>query len=104
MTTGLTRAIFIEKLDSNRIVEGCCCFYPSLLNNSPLMKMSYICSVSKGLSIGAIVKPWSESNTKVWLALAPRDFLADYTSAVQTVLASGAKVLIYAGDQDFISL
>ncbi|KAF4676708.1 hypothetical protein FOL47_005425 [Perkinsus chesapeaki] len=48
--------------------------------------------------LGAIVKPWSESNTKVWLALAPRDFLADYTSAVQTVLASGAKVLIYAGN------
>ncbi|EEQ99153.1 Lysosomal protective protein precursor, putative [Perkinsus marinus ATCC 50983] len=52
--------------------------------------------------LGAVIKPWSESNTGVWTALAPRDFLADYTSAVQTVLASGAKVLIYAGDQDFI--
>ncbi|KAF4697466.1 hypothetical protein FOZ60_007551 [Perkinsus olseni] len=52
--------------------------------------------------LGAVIKPWSENNNKVWSALAPRDFLADYTSAVQTVLASGAKVLIYAGDQDFI--
>lgn len=45
---------------------------------------------------------WAVGLAQVWTALAPRDFLADYTSAVQTVLASGAKVLIYAGDQDFI--
>ena len=47
-------------------------------------------------------KPWVGVNTTVWQQLAPIDFLHSFQGLMPPILDEGIKVLIYAGDQDYI--
>jgi carboxypeptidase C (cathepsin A) len=47
-------------------------------------------------------KPWVGVNTTVWQQLAPIDFLHSFQGLIPPILDEGIKVLIYAGDQDYI--
>ena len=52
-------------------------------------------------SIGA-KKTWVGVNITVWQELAPTDFLHSFQALIPPILDEGIKVLIYAGDQDYI--
>jgi carboxypeptidase C (cathepsin A) len=47
-------------------------------------------------------KSWVGVNVTVWQHLAPVDFLHSFQALIPTILEQGIKVLIYAGDQDYI--
>jgi cathepsin A (carboxypeptidase C) len=47
-------------------------------------------------------KTWVGVNTTVWQQLAPVDFLHSFQGLIPPILDQGIKVLIYAGDQDYI--
>jgi len=47
-------------------------------------------------------KPWVGVNLTVWQELAPIDFLHSFQALIPPILDEGIKVLIYAGDQDYI--
>ena len=47
-------------------------------------------------------KPWVGVNTTVWQELAPVDFLHSFQGLIAPILDQDIKVLIYAGDQDYI--
>ena len=47
-------------------------------------------------------KPWVGVNTTVWQELAPVDFLHSFQGLISPILDEGIRVLIYAGDQDYI--
>jgi cathepsin A (carboxypeptidase C) len=47
-------------------------------------------------------KTWVGVNTTVWQQLAPIDFLHSFQGLIPPILDEGIKVLIYAGDQDYI--
>ena len=47
-------------------------------------------------------KSWVGVNTTVWQQLAPVDFLHSFEALIPPILQENIKVLIYAGDQDYI--
>jgi cathepsin A (carboxypeptidase C) len=47
-------------------------------------------------------KPWVSVNVTVYKQLAPIDFLHSFQALIPPILDEGIKVLIYAGDQDYI--
>ena len=52
--------------------------------------------------IGAKKEAWVGVNTTVWQELAPVDFLHSFQGLIAPILDQDIKVLIYAGDQDYI--
>ena len=62
---------------------------------------SYLNDPQVQAEIGA-KKPWVGVNVTVWQQLAPIDFLHSFQALIPPILDQGIKVLIYAGDQDYI--
>ncbi len=62
---------------------------------------SYLNDPEIQAAIGA-KKPWVGVNITVWKELAPTDFLHSFQALIPPILDQGIKILIYAGDQDYI--
>jgi len=59
-------------------------------------------STRQALHISDQVKKWESCNTAVDLAMAPTDWMKNYQGVIPPMIEGGIKVLIYAGDVDFI--
>ena len=59
-------------------------------------------STRQALHVSDQVKEWVSCNTAVDLAIAPYDWMKNFQGTVAPMIEGGVRVLIYAGDTDFI--
>ena len=59
-------------------------------------------STRQALHVSDKVKEWVSCNTAVDLAIAPYDWMKNFQGTIAPMVEGGVRVLIYAGDTDFI--